>query len=115
MEESTPGGREGAWGRTGLFIVERDVGTAGGVREDTVVIVIDFNCEGREGQPATRLVANKTTARASTSVDANGEQGAIERRNMVDSTKLDRVSLENEPDDTNASNRNAAAVSKGDS
>jgi hypothetical protein len=56
-----------------LFIVDRDIGSTRGVRQNAVVVIIDFNGEGGESEPTTRVVADETATVAATPVDADGK------------------------------------------
>lgn len=98
-----------------MLVVKSNIGATGRVWEDTVVVIVDGDGKRRESEPATGVIAEKAAAVATAAVDADGKQGAIQGRDVIDSTELDGVLLEFESDGTDAEHRNATAIGEGDS
>jgi hypothetical protein len=115
LKEGTTSGTSGVRNGAGLLVVKSNIGATGRVWEDTVVVIVDGDGKRRESEPATGVIAEKAAAVATAAVDADGKQGAIQGRDVIDSTELDGVLLEFESDGTDAEHRNATAIGEGDS
>ena len=97
--KASHGGRRGREARGGTSVIVGVNGSQGGgsIGEKTVRGIIYREKEGRKGQVTPGGVGQKGTTRATPTVDANGEEGHIQCRDMkavnethqVGSTKLD--------------------------
>jgi hypothetical protein len=73
MEEAVMSGttRLGGQSRARLVIIESDVGSTRRVGDDTILVVINGDGKGWEGEPATGMVTNKAAAIAMATVNEN--------------------------------------------
>ena len=102
--------RNGAW----LAVVKYVVGWTGPVGENAVIGVVNIQGEAGESEPAAGVIAYKGTTRAAASMDADGKEGAIQRRDMVDSAEFQMAASQKATDGANIKDRDAAAIGKGD-